>query len=609
MGSHGAQGGDWLMCGLIAAFADSTPLEPAILRAMQQMHRRGPDGEGLWQDSGVCLGHRRLAILDLDQRAAQPMHSACGRYVIVFNGEIYNFRDLRDDLIRQGVAFRTTSDTEVILALFAAEGAAMLPKLHGMFALVIWDTVTRRAFAARDPYGIKPLYVATTADGVLLASQVKALLATGLVSREPDPRGQAGFWLLGSVPEPQTWYRHIKAIPAGHCAWIQEGRITEPTCWFDIGKIWREAPAVRPFDDFVRAQVRAALRESVARHLVADVPVGVFLSGGIDSGALAGLMVQAGAQQLEGVTIAFDEFAGNHQDEAPSATAIVAHYGIRHHVRRVTRDEFLADLPRILDAMDQPSIDGINTWYASKAVAELGLKVVVSGVGGDELFQGYESFQQLPRMVDSWSVLSRLPGMQAVGKLAGALQARRSGNARWRHAAEWARTIGGAWWLRRSLYAPEDLPGLMGKDLAAEVLQGFDASNWVETMSGALPSDGKLALGQIESTTYLRNQLLRDSDWASMDHSVELRTPLVDAHLLASLQSALPSFSHHPGKQLLAEAPEHPLPHYIIERRKSGFGIPVGRWLAAESQPSTPALDSRAWANRVAATYDTGCAG
>lgn len=597
------------MCGLIAAFADSTPLEPAIRRAMQQMHRRGPDGEGLWQDSGVCLGHRRLAILDLDQRAAQPMHSACGRYVIVFNGEIYNFRDLRDDLIRQGVAFRTTSDTEVILALFAAEGAAMLSKLHGMFALVIWDTVTRRAFAARDPYGIKPLYVATTAGGVLLASQVKALLATGLVSREPDPRGQAGFWLLGSVPEPQTWYRDIKSIPAGHCAWIQNGRITEPTCWSDIGKIWRETPAALPSDDAARAQVRAALRESVARHLVADVPVGVFLSGGIDSGSLAGLMVQAGARQLEGVTIAFDEFAGSHQDEAPSAAAIAAHYGIRHHVRRVTRDEFLADLPRILDAMDQPSIDGINTWYASKAVAELGLKVVVSGVGGDELFQGYESFQQLPRMVHRWQTLSRLPGIQAVGKFAGDLQARRSGNARWRHAAEWARTIGGAWWLRRSLYAPEDLPGLMGKEQAAEVLHGFDASNWVEAMSGALPSDDKLALGQIESTTYLRNQLLRDCDWASMDHSVELRTPLVDAHLLASLQSALPSFSRYPGKRLLAEAPQHPLPRKIIERRKSGFGIPVGRWLAKEPQPSTPTLDSRAWANRVAATYDTGCTG
>ena len=596
------------MCGLIAAFTNSAALEPAVRQAMQRMHRRGPDGEGFWQEHGVYLGHRRLAIIDLDARAAQPMQSACGRYVIVFNGEIYNFRELRDSLSRQGVAFHTTSDTEVILALFAAEGAAMLPKLHGVFALVIWDRVTRRAFAARDPYGIKPLYVASTAHGVMLASQVKALLATGLVSREPDPRGQAGFWPLGSVLEPHTWYRDIKAIPAGHSAWIEGGCVADPVCWSDIGSAWRQAPAELLPDDVVRAQVRAALRESVARHLVADVPVGVFLSGGIDSGALAALMVESGARNVEGVTIAYDEFAGSRQDEAPVAAAIAAHYGIRHHVRRITRDEFLADLPRIFDAMDQPSIDGINTWYASKAVAELGLKVVVSGVGGDELFQGYESFEQLPRMVDRWRALSRVPGMQAAGKFAGDLQARRSGNARWRHAAEWAQTIGGAWWLRRSLYAPEDLPGLMGAELAAEALQGFEASRWVTAMSGALPPDGKLALGQIESTTYLRNQLLRDSDWASMDHSVELRTPLVDAHLLASLQAVLPSFSRHPGKRLLAEAPENPLPRAIIERRKTGFGIPVGSWLAP-SQPNAKAMDSRAWAKRLVAADGTGCVG
>ena len=594
------------MCGLIAAFTDVTRIESAIRHAMQRMHRRGPDGEGFWQEDGVYLGHRRLAILDLDERATQPMRSACGRYVMVFNGEIYNFRHLRDELSRQGVVFRTTSDTEVILALFAAEGAGMLPKLHGMFAFVIWDRVAKRAFAARDPYGIKPLYCATTASGVMLASQVKALLATGLVSREPDPHGQAGFWLLGSVPEPHTWYRGIKAIPAGHSAWIEHGRMTDPVCWFDIGSIWRDAPAVVLPDEMVRAQVRDALRESVARHLVADVPVGVFLSGGIDSGALAALMVEAGARNVEGVTIAYDEFVDTHQDEAPVAASIAAHYGIRHHVRRVSREEFLADLPRILDAMDQPSIDGINTWYASKAVAELGLKVVVSGVGGDELFQGYESFEQLPRMVDRWRALSRVPGMQTAGKFAGDLQARRSGNVRWRHAAEWAQTIGGAWWLRRSLYAPEDLPGLMGAELAAEALQGFEASRWVTAMSGVLPSDGKLALGQIESMTYLRNQLLRDSDWASMDHSVELRTPLVDAHLLASLQAMLPSFSRHPGKRLLAEAPENPLPRAMIERRKTGFGIPVGRWLAP-SQPNAKTMDSRAWAKRLVAADGTGC--
>lgn len=583
------------MCGFVAAFT-SAPTSDAALRAgLVHMRARGPDGEGIWQEGGAWLGHRRLAILDLDPRAAQPMPSACGRYVIAFNGEIYNFRALRDELEAAGASFRTESDTEVLLELFARDGEAMLPKLHGMFAFVIWDRQAQRGFAARDPYGIKPLYVAKVEGGVLLASQVKALLATGLVSTEPDAEGRAGFWLLGSVPEPHTAYRDIRAIPAGHCAWIEQGRLAPTICWQDIGAAWRDAPMTRLPDIEVQSRVREALRESVARHLVADVPVGVFLSGGIDSGALAGLMVEAGAKDLQGITIAYDEFAGSHDDEAPVAAAIAAHYGIRHHVRRVGRDEFLADLPKILEDMDQPSIDGINTWYASKAVAELGLKVVVSGVGGDELFQGYPSFSQLPLLVRRWRMLSRVPGTTAIAGWLGQWQAQRSGNARWRHAADWPRSLAGAWWLRRGLFAPDDLPRLMQ---APPSLAGFDPAQRVAAMTGVLAGEASLAVGQIESMTYMRNQLLRDSDWASMAHSVELRTPLVDAHLLWQLQPLLGNFVRFPGKRLLANAPGRPLPESIINRRKTGFGIPVARWLADAGIAANDG--SRGWAVEVA---------
>src|SRR5256714_6488196 len=416
------------MCGFIAAFGNAQQVlgSSALCRALERMRRRGPDDEGTRQGEGVVLGHRRLAILDLDPRAAQPMQSLCGRYVIVFNGEIYNFRTLRRDLESRGVVFRTTSDTEVILALFAAEGEAMLPKLHGMFALAIWDCVARRAFIARDPYGIKPLYLAVASGAVLVASQVKALLATGGVSREPDPRGQAGFWMLGSVPEPRTWFRDVRALSAGHCAWIENGRLGPARCWHDIGDAWRGAGQRAAAVEDVALQVRTALRESVVRHLVADVPVGVFLSGGIDSGAMVGLMVEAGARELQGVTIAYDEFAGRHEDEAPVAAGLAAHYGIRHSGRRVTRDEFLPDLPRILDAMDQPSIDGVNTWYASKAAAERGLKAVVSGVGGDELFQGYSSFRLLPRLVAAWLRVSGGPGTVTLAEARGLLPGART---------------------------------------------------------------------------------------------------------------------------------------------------------------------------------------
>lgn len=594
------------MCGL-AGFIHGPGLaghaaQEVVRQMCRRMVARGPDGEGYWSDTGAVFGHRRLAILDLDPRASQPMHSACGRYVIVFNGEIYNFRALRAALESRGVAFHTTSDTEVILALFSNEGEAMLPRLHGMFAFVIWDRLARRAFAARDPYGIKPLYVATTAQGVLLGSQVKALVATGLVALAPDPRGQAGFWLLGSVPEPHTWYRDIRALPAGHCLWVENGRVSVPHCWHDIGAAWRTAPVVALSKQEVAQVVREALRESVARHLVADVPVGVFLSGGIDSGTLAGLMVEAGACDLQGVTIAYDEFRGSHEDEAPVAARLAAHYGIRHHVRRVTREEFLIDLPCILDAMDQPTIDGVNTWYASKAVAELGLKVVVSGVGGDELFLGYESFRQLPRLVAVWSRVAHLPGVLPIARLAMSFQVRRSGNRRWRHAPQWARTIAGAWWLRHSVCSLEQAAATLGGDLA-EALWDFSADDWVEAMTGPLAHNASLALGQIESMTYLRNQLLRDSDWASMSQSVELRTPLVDAWLLQQIQPYLRAFSAFPEKRLLAHAPENPPPREVIGRRKTGFGIPVQHWLERQDGCGGSGYSWYPWAREVAEAY------
>jgi len=593
------------MCGLIAAFATGRRAlsDVGLDRALRSMLARGPDGGGVWREDFNVLGHRRLAILDLDPRAEQPMHSGCGRYVIVFNGEIYNFRDLRRGLEAQGVSFRTTSDTEVLLELFKLHGEAMLPRLHGMFALVIWDRVAKRAFAARDPYGIKPLYYSELEHGVVMASQVKALLATGLISLTPDLHGQAGFWMLGSVPEPHTWYQHIRALPAGHCVWIDEGRLGSIKRWWHIGEAWHTPRRGGLSSQEVREQVRHALRESVSRHLVADVPVGVFLSGGIDSGTLAGLMLEAGAHSLQGVTISYDEFAGTPADEAPKAARIAAHYGIQHHVRRVTREEFRTDLPRILSAMDQPSIDGINTWYASKAVAERGLKVVVSGVGGDELFQGYSSFDELPRLVAARGALGRVPGAARLARPIASALAARSGNSRWEHAYAWADSIPSAWWLRRSLYSPSDLPELMGVEAANEVLREFDAQQYVERMSGPLPVNPRLALGQIESCTYLRNQLLRDSDWASMDHSVELRTPLVDAHLLDQVKPLLAEFERFPNKGLLAQAPQKPMPQDVLSMPKTGFGIPVAQWLADVKGLSRD-HGSRGWAREVARAYE-----
>ena len=580
------------MCGIAGIYHfDRAPAEYGVKAMTARMVARGPDAEGLWSGEGVVLGHRRLAILDLDARSNQPMVSSCGRYVIVFNGEIYNFRALRRDLEADGATFRTTSDTEVLLALYARDGERMLPKLRGMFAFAIWDTTARELFLARDPYGIKPLYYAQTPQGFIFASQVKALLASGWVSQELEPAGLAGFYLWGSVPEPWTLYRDVFALPAGHWLKARAGVMAAPVCWHDIRAHWQGASSPSPQPSPANGsgsqplpeRVREAMRDSVRAHLVADVPVSVFLSGGIDSGTVAGLAAELGAQ-VEGITIGFEEFAGRHDDETPVARAIAAHYGLQHHVRQVTRAEFEQDLPRILDAMDQPSVDGVNTWFASKAAAERGYKVVLSGVGGDELFCGYPSFRQIPRMAALGRAVAAIPGARSLLSAPCAWLARYRSQPKFAAIPEWMDSLEGGYFLRRALFLPGELSALMGEEPAREGLARL--SGTPPGMNLAQARDGAAAVGLLESIHYLRNQLLRDSDWASMGHSLELRTPLVDAKLLEALGPWVTGFAGGAGKAMLARSPEKPLPDAVINRPKTGFGLPMAAWLAQAADQS-----------------------
>jgi asparagine synthase (glutamine-hydrolysing) len=558
----------------------------AVRRMTDHMRPRGPDAEGVWMGEGIVLGHRRLAILDLDARANQPMVSADGRYAIVFNGEIYNFRELRRGLETAGVAFHTTSDTEVLLALFAREGERMLPRLRGMFAFGIWDKQTRELFLARDPYGIKPLYYTQINEGLLFASQVKALLASGQVSAVSEPAGLAGFYLWGSVPEPWTLYRGVFALPAGHWLRIHSGIPDAPVCWHDTRTHWR-GEAHKASARELQEQVRQAVTDSVQAHLVADVPVSVFLSGGIDSAAIAGLASGLGAR-IESLTIGFDEFSGRHEDEVPVAAAIAAHYGLPHFVRRVSRDEFEHDIPHILHAMDQPSIDGVNTWFASKAAAERGHKVVLSGVGGDELFCGYPTFRQIPRAAVIGRAVAAIPGARALLDAPCAWLAQRQSQPKLAGLPMFMGSVEGAYFLRRSLFLPDELPALMGQERAQEGLTRLGGMPPGMTCAGA--RDGPASVGLLESTHYLRNQLLRDSDWASMGHSLELRTPLVDVRLLAALGPYVADFSGGIGKTMLARSPMKPLPVSVIKRPKTGFSMPMAKWLA-------DAADQRGWAH------------
>jgi len=578
------------MCG-IAGFIpklnvpEKTALD-AVQRMADRMQSRGPDAEGLWSSEGVVFAHRRLAILDLDARANQPMASIDGRYTIVFNGEIYNFRELRSELEAEGVAFRTTSDTEVLLALFARDGEHMLPLLRGMFAFGIWDAQSGELFLARDPYGIKPLYYTRTENGLLFASTVKALLVSGLVSKEPEPAGLAGFYLWGSVPEPWTLYRDVLALPAGHWMRVSAGDTELPMCWHDIRQHWRGQTNQLSAQE-LQEHLRQAVTDSVSAHLVADVPVCVFLSGGIDSATLAGQAAGLGAQ-VEGITIGFDEFIGQAEDEVPVAKAIAAHYGLPHFVRRVSRAEFERDIPYILKAMDQPSIDGVNTWFASKAAAERGYKVVLSGVGGDELFAGYSSFKQIPRMAFVGRMIAALPGARSLLSAPYAYLANKLNKPKFAAIPTLMGSLEGSYLLTRSLFLPEELPALMGADMARDGLARLGGTP--PGMVRADARDGAATIGLLESTYYLRNQLIRDSDWASMAHSLELRTPLVDVTLLETLGPYVSGFKNGAGKAMLASSPEKSLPEFIINRPKTGFSLPMAQWLS-------DATDRSAWDN------------
>jgi asparagine synthase (glutamine-hydrolysing) len=611
------------MCGIAAQFSYSTAA-PAVdreelRRVRDHMALRGPDASGEWfsEDGRVGLAHRRLSIIDLSERGAQPMRSADGMLAITFNGEIYNYQELKAVLAADGVTFRSDSDTEVLLLLYARHGKDMVRMLRGMFAFALYDEREGTMLLARDPYGIKPLYYADEGGSVRIASQVKALIAGGRVSDAVDPAGAVGFLLLGSVPEPFTVRRAVCALPAGSTMMVTSRGCSSPEQFFSIAQTLAEAaanPLLVPEAELY-ARVREALLDSVTHHMIADVPVGAFLSAGIDSGALVGLARDSGVRDLQTITLAFDEFRGLPNDEAPLAEEVARSFGTVHRTRHLGIDEFNADLPRIFAAMDQPSIDGINTYFVSKAAAEQGLKVALSGLGGDELFAGYNTFVDVPNWVRRFSLPASIPllGRAFRAFYSTVLAERSSRSPKPGGALLYGGTYPGAWYLRRGVFLPWELESMLPK---AVVREGLERLALLDTIEAAMAPDPQSVYGRVaalESSLYMRNQLLRDTDWAGMAHSIELRVPLVDAQLLSTLAPLLAPVVLEHRKRLLALSPTQRPPDHILQRAKTGFQVPVHRWL--EQNPdlgawrSLPSLArehcpwNRRWAYTILKAY------
>ncbi len=568
--------------------------DAAMIRRMTDtLAHRGPDDSAILADeeAGVALGHRRLSIIDLSPLGHQPMSDRRERYWIVYNGEVYNYRELRRELEGLGHRFRSGSDTEVVLAAYAEWGAAALARLRGMFAFAIWDTgrvegervAPPHLFLARDRFGIKPLLYSVEDGTLLFASELKALLASGRVSRELDRQAVWDYLSLGSVPQPRTILASVKSLPAGHWLRLEAGRAPELRGYWDIACGAAAHPRPPSREDAVR-ELRALLEDAARSHLIADVPVGAFLSGGIDSTAVVGLMSRLVSHPIRTYSIGFENrYQG--LNELPWARQAAERFGTEHTEVVITGEMLREEYPRLISAIDQPSLDGTNTYFVSRATRE-GVTVALSGIGGDELFAGYPQFRRFarahrlaPRGLPVRGSFHRLDRV-VPGRITHALEFLRASPLE-RHAS-----------VRRLMTEPEKVAATAESFRRSPRLAGL-----TDFYAARLPdglADAVQEMSYAELTGYMNHTLLRDADAMSMAHSLEVRPVLLD-HPLAEFVFSLPGEWKLGGraKQLFRDAIPELIPPEIANRRKMGFEFPLSAWLAgAVRDRAVDALES-----------------
>lgn len=548
------------MCGIFGfvgprEIADSVNVD----RAAASMRHRGPDGQAVYREParndaaiGCALAHTRLAIIDLSDAGRQPMTTADGRFTLVYNGEIYNFQMLRAELEAMGVAFRSHTDSEVVLHAYARWGSSCVERLRGMFAFAVWDREQGTLFLARDHIGVKPLYYSLVNGGIAFASEVRTLLATGMAERKMSRPGLASYFLYGSVQDPLTIIDGVASLLPGHAATFTDGRLSLREYWTLPSDVDEEIS----FTEAVE-RLRPLLREAVAMQLVSDVPLGVFLSGGVDSSALVALASEVSGQRVHTFTVTFDEPAYN---EEQYAAEVAAHFGCEHHRVRLPAARAADEFDHYIDALDQPSADGVNTYFVAEAAREAGLTVALSGTGGDEIFAGYPNFRRFgPLLAFSKAARAFAPLLRLL--LRSSVRAQKiaaivaSGGDPYR-----------TYSVLRSLLTPEQVRSLTGSDIDRNG-HGPLASN-----------DSVDAYSRLEITRYLRNTLLRDTDTMSMAHSLEVRVPLLDHKLVSSVLRIPGRAKLGKTNKPLLTAACGTLPTHIVARRKQGFMLPMDVW-------------------------------
>ena len=566
------------------------------------MRHRGPDDEGFLVNEarapGLALGMRRLSIIDL-KTGHQPVWNETRDVAVIFNGELYNYREVRDRLIRSGHRFSTQSDTEILVHAWEEWGEDCLDELRGMFALALLDLRKRYAtapllFLARDPLGIKPLYYTQTSDGFAFASELRALLAGQVAAKSLSQDALTSYFLFGSISEPVTLLDGVFSLPPGHRMLLyvpERRRMPRARAWWDATRSpsAKEARTTRDFSS-AAVGVRTLLEDAVRAHLIADVPVGLFLSSGLDSSAIAAIAARA----RHGICSFTLSFPGTAYDEAPLARSIAQQCGTRHREIPLNGDAVMSRIDEAVAALDQPSMDGINTYFVSWAAREAGLKVALSGLGGDELFGGYATFKDTPRIASlirlAWFVPA--PVRKAVAPLLRAVIAGRS-------SPDAARKALAAW------LSPDRLPHPyfftralfpVGSELSQLIEPRFRPSSvaadgvtleptwvgWLERAAdGARNFEGMASISWMETRSYMASTLLRDTDSVSMARSLEVRVPLLDTPLVEFV-GALPEEARRNGgssKPLLKAAIADLLPENVLMQKKRTFTLPWEDWL------------------------------
>ncbi|PIQ99184.1 MAG: asparagine synthase (glutamine-hydrolyzing) [Nitrospinae bacterium CG11_big_fil_rev_8_21_14_0_20_45_15] len=569
------------MCGIAGILSqdpNGLPFAPEhILDAMlsSQAHR-GPDGSGkvflTYPDLHLSLGHRRLSVIDLSESGHQPMPNVDKSFWISSNNEIYNYRELRKELSSQ-YNFRSQSDTEVLLYAFQKWGAQALDRLRGMFAFGIWDVERKSLFLARDRLGVKPLYYYHDSKSLIFASEIRSLLATGLIAKKIDPQGLYQYLAFGRLQAPNSMIQGIKELPPGHyCEW-REGEVVEKPYWVLEKKRNGSIPA--PSLEIARNAIESAVQS----HLVSDVPVGSFLSGGIDSSALVSLVSKV-SKDNRTLSVVFGEKT---HDESVYARLLASQTNSNHSEFLITDGELLQSLPDFLNAMDQPTVDGVNVYMISRRAKELGWKVALSGLGSDEIFGGYNSFQLFPQLIRLLNLPQSL--QKVLSKTLKLLKPFTSFNA-----DKYIKLIdlldkkygeAQAWYLFRSLFSSDDLQSLFNDKsmFQKQSLRHFE--NTVHIRDKIKDWDLFDQISYLEITQYMAPTLLKDADVMGMSHGLEIRVPFMDHPLVESIFSFPANFknSGNVPKSLLVNSLVGLIPEEVVNRKKMGFTLPFETWM------------------------------